>query len=236
MSKTEERIWRVFQDGASEHGIEITSHHLDLFRIYLYEIRDWNRHINLTGLSEIERIVTELFLDSLIPAPNLPARGRMLDVGSGAGIPGVPLKICKPDLRIDLLEPHSKKVSFLRQITRLLNLKDIWIIRGRIERDQALLDPAGYDVISSRALAGLDQITGWCTPFLKPGGLLVGFLGSGGDKEIERTRRIFEQQGLAPLRIKAYILPGGKTERTSIILKKREEDPEGNRVLEEIIP
>ncbi len=119
---------------ALDYGISLTEHQLSLFQIYLDELWDWNHRINLTGLSTRERIIIELFLDSLIPAPFLPENGRMFDVGSGAGLPGVPLKIFRPHLEVHLLEANSKRVSFLKQVIRLLSLRKIEVMKGRIEK------------------------------------------------------------------------------------------------------
>jgi len=101
---------KLLGDKALDYGIELSWQQLELFHVYLEELWDWNQRINLTGLSTREKIVIELFLDSLIPAPFLPKKGRMLDVGSGAGIPGLPLKIYTPQLKTHLLEANSKKV------------------------------------------------------------------------------------------------------------------------------
>jgi 16S rRNA (guanine527-N7)-methyltransferase len=166
------------------YGIELSEDQLSLFQIYLDELCVWNRRMNLTGLSHRERMVFELFLDSLIPAPHLVGTGRLLDVGSGAGFPGIPLKICKPRLKAHLLEANSKKVSFLKQVIRLLNLDETEVIRGRIEKDGGSLHPDGYHLITARALAPLGRTIAWCAPLLTPGALLVSFMGGGVKDEL----------------------------------------------------
>lgn len=211
---------RILREAALQYGIDLSPQQLALFRQYLDELWDWNRHINLTGLTQRERIVTELFLDSLIPAPFLPDRGRLLDVGSGAGLPGLPLKICKPKLKVHLVEPNSKRVSFLKHVIGLLGMEGIEVIRGRIERDTSLLAPEGYDVVTARALAGLDQIIAWCAPVLRPDGQLIGFLGQQGERDLERHWDDFMKQDLKPVQIKTYLLPQKESKRTVVIFKK----------------
>jgi len=203
-----------------DYGIELSQYQLDLFRIYLDELWHWNRRINLTGMPTKDRMVIELFLDSLMPAPFIPNRGMMLDVGSGAGFPGVPLKIYHPQLMIHLLEPRSKRVSFLKQIIRLLGLKEIQVIKGRIEKDGDSLHPRGYQLITTRGVAGLDQIVIWCAPFLSKGGLLVSFLGSNADEELERSRQVFEKYDVFLNKTIPYSLPGKNSERNVVLFKK----------------
>jgi len=212
---------RILREAGLQHGIDLSPQQLATFRRYLDELWDWNRHINLTGLTRRERIVIELFLDSLIPVPFLPDRGSLLDVGSGAGLPGLPLKICKPELKVHLLEPNAKRVSFLNHVIGLLGMEGIEVIRGRIERDRSLLAPEGYDVVTARALADLDQIIVWCGPVLRPDGQLIGFLGQQGERELERRWNSFIKQDLEPVRTKTYLLPQRESKRTVVILRKR---------------
>jgi len=210
----------LLRDAALDRGTELSGEQLELFRIYLDELMDWNKHVNLTGLRHRERVVVELFLDALIPVPYLPETGRLLDVGSGAGIPGLPFKICRPGLEVDLLEPYSKKVSFLKYVIRLMKLDGVAVIRGRIEKKNLRLDSNGYDVITARALADLAQIIKWCVPHLEVHGKLVGFLGRNGEEALKRDRQMMREYRLEPTQIIHYLLPGRGSERTAVILEK----------------
>ena len=194
---------------------------MDYVGIYLNELIQWNRSINLIGLSKRERIINELFLDSLIPAPFLPSKGKMLDVGSGAGFPGMVLKIYYPRLKTHLLEPNSKKRSFLKQIIRLLNLDDISVINGRIEMDGDRLHPDGYHIITSRALTGLYRIIAWCSPYLSSDGLFVGFLGGKAEEELNKAKLPMEDNSLALEKLLPYSLPGKSSKRNIVILKRK---------------
>ncbi len=210
----------LLRDVALAQGVALSCEHLGLFSTYLDELVDWNRRINLTGLRDRERIVVDLFLDSLVPVPYLPTGGKLLDVGSGAGLPGLPIKISRPDLEVDLLEPYSKKVSFLNQVIRLLRLDGAEVIRGRIEKEHSLLDPAGYHVITARALADPAQIIVWCVPHLRVGGRLVGFLGRKGEEKLLKYRSIVLENGLELIQKVNYLLPGKDSERTTVIWEK----------------
>ncbi|MFC1869573.1 16S rRNA (guanine(527)-N(7))-methyltransferase RsmG [Thermodesulfobacteriota bacterium] len=211
----------ILRDKALDFGIELSQQHLSLVSIYLAELIEWNRRINLTGLSAPMRIINELFLDSLIPVPFIPEKGRMLDVGSGAGFPGIPINIYYPRLKTHLMEASSKKVSFLKQVIRLIKLDDIKVIKGRIERNGDNLHTEGYNLITARALAGLDQIITWCSPFLSPDGLLVGFLGSGAERDLEKSEHTRKELSLVVYKKIPYSLPEKQSRRTLIILKKK---------------
>lgn len=208
------------REKALEFGIALSQHHLNLFSTYMDELLEWNSRMNLTGLSEKKRIIIELFLDSLIPTPFIPERGRILDVGSGAGFPGIVIKIYRPYLKICLLEANSKKTSFLKQVIRLLKLVDVDVVNGRIEMDEDKLHSDGYDLITARALAGLDQVITWCSPFLSTDGMLIGFLGSSAGNELKKSKVSLKANSLVVDRLIPYSLPGMQSGRMLAILKK----------------
>ncbi|MBW2018264.1 MAG: 16S rRNA (guanine(527)-N(7))-methyltransferase RsmG, partial [Deltaproteobacteria bacterium] len=201
-----------------DFGIELTPDQLDLFQIYLDELWDWNQRVNLIGLSRMEDVINELLLDSLLPLPWLPEEGTLLDVGSGAGLPGIPLKICSPRLQTDLLEPHSKKVSFLKHVSRLLNLKDLRVIRGRMGHKTPPPIRPHYDIVTARAVADLGRVIGLCAHRITRAGGLVGFLGAAGEKDLEVCRGVMEEYGLKIAKKRTYRLPG-KRKRMVVFLK-----------------
>ena len=205
---------------ALDYGITLSQHHLDLFYLYIKELIEWNRRINLTGLSESGRIIDELFLDSLIPAPFIPSKGRMLDVGSGAGFPGIVIKVYYPEIQTHLIEANSKKTSFLKQIIRLLKLNEIKVINDRIEKNNNNLYHEGYQIITSRAMAGLDKIIKWCAPSLSSDGILVLFLGSNYERDLDKNRTFLEAHSLVVKRLVTYSLPGKVSERAIAVIKK----------------
>ena len=212
----------LLREKSLDYGVELSEEQLGLFQIYLDELCAWNRRVNLTGLSHRERMVFELFLDSVVPVPHLIEKGRLLDAGSGAGFPGIPLKICKPGLSAHLLEANAKKVSFLKQVIRLLNLDETEVIRGRIEKDVDRLHPDRYHLITARALAPVAQTIAWCAPLLRPGGHLISFIGSRIEDALKENQHIMEEHGLTIYKRIPYALPGRASERTTIIFERRE--------------
>jgi len=201
-------------------GIDLAPHQIGLLGIHLDELWEWNKKTNLTGLSSRKKIIRELILDSMIPSLFLPDHGRLLDVGSGAGFPGIPLIICKPGLTAHFLEPNSKKTSFLKQVIRLTELRQINVIRGRIEKSADLLNPEKYHIITSRALAHLPQVLEWCAPHLAAEGVIVNFQGEQFQKGLEDSADVIRQQRLSLYRTIPYTLPGKDSQRNILIFKK----------------
>ena len=212
---------KLLQRTAADLGVFLEEAHLDAFGTYLDELCLWNRRMNLTGLHSRKRMAVELVADSLVPVPRLPDTGTLLDVGSGAGFPGIPIKILKPALSVDLLEPSAKKQAFLKQAVRLLGLKDLRTLRGRAGNADPGLRAQGYDVVTARAVAGLREAVRLCAPHILPGGLLVGFVG--GRREIA-LRDASERLSEAELELEAsmcYRLPGMEGSRHTLLFRRR---------------
>jgi 16S rRNA (guanine527-N7)-methyltransferase len=203
-----------------EYGISLSDGQMEQFSRYLRGLMLWNERFNLTGLKSPERIVTELFLDSLVPASRIPPEGSLLDVGSGAGLPGLPLKILYPDLQVHLLDARAKRVSFLKEMVRLLGLSGIEVIRGRIEQDLSALPLACYPWITARALAQFPQAIRWCSPPLCEGGVLVCYLGEHGAELLAEHRLAVEAAGLDLQEVIPYKLPGKSGGRNAVLLRK----------------
>ena len=210
----------LLREKAQDFGILLSGFHLDLFRIYLAELWEWNRRTNLTGMSTQRRMAVELFLDSLVPAPYLPATGRMLDVGSGSGFPALPLKILLPALDLQLIEANRKKVSFLRQVVRLLGLGGIQLIHGRLEDTASALNSTGYDLVTAKALAPLEKTITMCAPFVAPGGLLVGYWGAQAEQTLAHATEVMDKHGVSVEKKVCYRLPGKKEKRWIGLLRK----------------
>jgi 16S rRNA (guanine527-N7)-methyltransferase len=212
--------FHFFQQQAADFNVILKEQHLLLFRAYLDELWAWNKHVNITGAATREEVLMNLFLDSLVPGPHLPETGNLLDVGSGGGFPGIPLKIYRSDLTIDLLEVKSKRVSFLKHIIRLLRLKEIRVVRGRIDGADVLPETLFYDVVTARALASPRQTVLWCAPFLQKGGMLILFLGSDAEEGLASCKEALDQYSMAVEKTIPYLLPRKKARRNAVIIRK----------------
>lgn len=149
---------------------------------------DWG----LVGPRERDRLWSRHVLNCLAVAPLLPRGAAMIDVGSGAGLPGMPLAIARPDLRVTLLEPLLRRSTFLDGVVEELGLGDrVRVVRGRAEEHRER-----YDVITCRAVAPLPRLLDWCVPLVRPGGVLVALKGSSAASEVEDAAEVLRRRRL----------------------------------------
>lgn len=157
---------------------------------------DWNRRTNLTRITEFPEILIKHLLDSLLPARWLPQQGLALDVGTGAGFPGVPLKILRPQLKMVLLEANHKKVSFLKVLLARLSLKNSWVLHGRWEDFREIhhsLARERYDLITMRAVRlQAEHLTRFASRVLAPGGIFAWWAGPGEKPDVDSFHSVLE--------------------------------------------
>ena len=201
-------------------GIAVSGVQIGLLNLYLDELVKWNRKINLTGLRSRQKMIHELLLDSLLPIPYLPVQGRFLDVGSGAGFPSIPLRICSSGPVFHLVEPILKKTNFLKQVIRLAGLKDIEVFRGRVEDLDEALAGKGYDVVLSRGLSLGPRILSCCAAHLVTEGLLFTFQGSNSQPDRESLAGEGGKHGLSLQESISYTVLGVASPRRLVIFKK----------------
>ncbi len=187
---------------------DISEERFKLLKVYLQELWKWNQKINLVGVSSYKRLVDELLSDSILSAEFVPEKGTLLDIGSGAGFPAIPIKIIRPDVYFDLVEARSKKAVFLRHIIRTLQLKNIRVIEKRIEDAKKELLPS-YDIITFR---GIELITGLrlSLPYLQKEGLIITFQGKNYKSLIAQITPCIRNMKLKIQHIKEYCLAGKK--------------------------
>jgi len=217
--KSEDR--QLLIKGAREFGVLLSEQQVSLFDVFLEGLWSWNRRLNLTGISEKRQMITKLLLDSLVALPHLSPHGTLLDIGSGAGIPGLPLKIGREGFEVHLLESKAKKISFLKDMIRKLGLKGIEACQGRAEQkhDLPTLFPC-YDIVTVRALAPLKKTIHICSSYLEPGGFLVAFKGLRVDREIEESGQLMMKFNFKISKKVLYSLPETQVRRYLLILKK----------------
>lgn len=209
-----------FSPWMQEQAVEIDEAKLALLEAYLDELCRWNEHMNLVGPASLDRIVRELVLDSLVAFPLLPGRGKLLDVGSGAGFPALPLKICGSQMEFLLVEPIQKRVNFLKHVIRTVGITGISVVRGRIEATPGRLNPAGYDVVTTRAMAPFDRTIQLCGRHVARTGMLLTFHGEKPEKSFNKTAVQLKAEGLALERLIPYRLPGVTSLRHLAVLRK----------------
>lgn len=214
--------------GAKGLGFEISDSQRGLFQTYYELLVEWNQRFNLTAITDYEQVQIRHFLDSLScllpeeyhtalrrPAP------RVIDVGSGAGFPGTPLKIVCPNMHLTLLEATGKKVAFLSHLIAALDLKNVQVIKGRAE--ELAHDPAHreqYDLAMARAVAGLPVVVEYTLPFCRTGGCLVAQKGESGAAEAWNAERAIHLLGGELQRIQPVELSGLPEDRTLVVITK----------------
>jgi 16S rRNA (guanine527-N7)-methyltransferase len=202
---------QLLEDGARGLGVVLSVHQLDQFCLYYRELRDWNNRFNLTSVTDWDRVQRIHFLDSLTIARALPEekrfQGRLVDVGSGAGFPGLPLKIAFPSLQVTLVESVGKKARFLRHIVDTLNLLHTTVFDQRAEvLARSNEHREIYDVVVARALYALPAVLEVTIPFCCVGGMVV--VQKKGDlkTEIDQSQRAIDllggsMRGVCPVNI-----------------------------------
>lgn len=187
-----------FRNSMKSIGIELTDSQLNAFETYYDMLIDRNKVMNLTAITEFDEVMDKHFLDSvyLFRSIKLEADYKLIDIGTGAGFPGIPLKIVFPELKITLLDSLNKRVGFLNDLIEELNLNNIEAIHGRAEdiaRDKAYR--ASYDIAVSRAVANLSTLSEYCLPFVKIGGKFVSYKSGDCADEVDNAKAAIQLLG-----------------------------------------
>ncbi len=188
---------QTFLEGLQRLGLELSQQQLGQFLRYREELLDWNTRMNLTAISDPDEVLLKHFLDSLslLMVYDVPD-ARLLDIGAGAGFPGIPLKIVRPQWQIMLLEATGKKVSFMQHIIEVLEIKDVEAVHGRAEELAHKAEyRASFDVVTARAVASLPTLLEYAAPFCRVGGQII--LPKKGDlaEELAQGKRAAQQLG-----------------------------------------
>ena len=221
-------------DGARTLGLNLTAEQQAAFQLYYEELLAWNDKFNLTAITDYEQVLIRHFLDSLscllaqeAKAALYRAGGRTVDVGSGAGFPGIPLKLVCPAGRLTLLEATGKKVTFLEHMIGRLGLRTVTAVKARAE--ELAHDPSHreqYDLALSRAVAELPVVAEYTLPFCKVGGWAIAQKGEAGAAEAWTAERAISMLGGELRRVVQVELPGLAENRSLIVIEKVHPTPD----------
>lgn len=193
------------------------------FELYKNLLKEWNKKINITAIKEDEEIYVKHFLDSLLIGSSsmFKLSSNIIDIGTGGGFPGLPLKIINNDKKITLLDSLKKRTDFLKDVVEKLNLDDVEIIHGRAEdygKDKLYREK--YDMCVSRAVAPLNVLSEYCLPFVKVGGYFVAYKSENIDEEIEKSKKAINILGAKIKNITSISIPNTEIIRKLVIIEK----------------
>lgn len=223
------REWlaRVAND-AQELGVPLPPAMTEALGTYANLLVAWNEKVNLTAITDDEGIAIRHFVDSLSVVPLVPEGATLIDVGTGAGFPGIPVALVRSDVRVTLLDSLDKRVKFLNAVLSELALKNARTQHGRAEEFGC--NPQwrdSFDVAVARAVAGLPVLLEYCLPYVKPGGLFLAMKGPGAREEVEEAGHALEVLGGRIVDIRTFLLPGTDMERNVVVVKKTGRTPKG---------
>ncbi|MEE8464924.1 MAG: 16S rRNA (guanine(527)-N(7))-methyltransferase RsmG, partial [Dehalococcoidia bacterium] len=217
--------------GASQLGISLSDGQLDQFETYFRELTDWNNRANLTAITGYEEVQVKHFLDSLTvclaAGDVLSGPTRVIDVGAGAGLPGLALKLVFPELRLELLESVAKKTAFLEHLTGALGLEEVTVHTGRAEdlaRVEGLRD--AFDLVVVRGVAKLPLLLEYCLPFCRTGGRLVALKHGGDGRELDAAANALAELGGRIEKVATVLIDGLTDDRVVIAVEKTGPTPE----------
>ena len=205
-------------------NISLTGTQLDQLDAYAALLVDYNQKVNLTAITDPEGIEDKHFVDSLLFASQPEVAGRMVDVGAGAGFPGIVTKIYKLDLELTLMEPTGKRVEFLKYACAQLGLTGVEFAKERAEEAARKSWRETFDLASARAVAALPMLAEYCLPLVRVGGHFLAMKGASGAEELAAAQGAIKKLGGAWRETRSVQLPGGD-ERTLILCEKISQTP-----------
>ena len=213
-----------FVQRLKEFNIKINDEQIKKFMNYMNLLLEWNEKINLTAITQPEEVKLKHFVDSLTVLKYINDDDKVIDIGTGAGFPGIPLKIMNENTKITLLDSLNKRINFLNIVIETLNLRNIQAIHGRAEEiARNKLYREKYDVAVSRAVANLSTLTEYMLPFVKVGGKCICMKGANVNEELERAQNAIKELGGEIERVDNFYLSDNDNERNIIIIRKVKE-------------
>lgn len=219
-------FFELMKTASNDVGLEFTEGQYEQFIKYMRLLQEWNEKINLTAIAEPKEVILKHFIDSLTINKYLKENATLADVGTGAGFPGIPLKILRPDIKVTLVDSLNKRINFLNEVIEKLNLEDIVTVHSRIEdfgKNKSYREK--FDYVTARAVANLAVLSEYLIPIAKIGGKCVCMKGSNVEEEIEFGKKAINVLGGKIEKVDEFVLPDSDISRNVIILSKIKNTP-----------
>lgn len=218
----------ILEEGCQRLGISLDEEKKQQFIKFYELLTEWNKVMNLTGITEFEEVLQKHFIDSLAiqKVTDMGETDTVIDVGTGAGFPGIPLKIAFPHLKITLLDSLQKRIRFLDEVVQTLNLRGVTTIHGRAEEYARRKEHREkYQICVSRAVANLSSLAEYCLPFVKKGGYFISYKSGNIEEELSRSENAVKILGGEIENTVYFQLPGSDIERSFVLIKKKKNTP-----------
>ncbi len=221
MGNRKEDFVQVLRDGLKELSINMDDNILESFYNYTAELLEWNKKIDLTSITSMEEVAIKHFIDSLFPAKFIKNGAFLMDIGTGGGFPGIPLKIYRPDIKVLLLETSEKKLIFLKHIIRTLGLKHITPINQRAEdKGFRSIMKETLDVVISRAFTNFRDFFDVARLYVNRGGSVIGMLGREWESALKEAEALIRTNGFVIKKTECFELPRNMGSRAIVVLAK----------------
>lgn len=220
--------YNILEEASNNEKLSFDEDKYNKFMIYKDMIKEWNEKINLTAITEDDEIIKKHFIDSIkvFKIDELKASKRIIDIGTGGGFPGIPMKIMNPECEIVLLDSLNKRINFLNKVIKELKLENIEAVHGRAEdfvKENNCRE--SFDAVVSRAVANLTVLSEFCLPYVKIGGYFIALKGPAIEEEMNDAKNALKILGGKVERIEEVTIEGSDLNHNLVVIKKIKETP-----------
>ncbi len=221
-----EEFSKIIYEYSNEIGISLNEKQVKQFYDYMKLLLEWNEKINLTAITEPEEIILKHFIDSMTIAKYIEEGSNLIDVGTGAGFPGIPLKIIRKDIEVTLLDSLNKRINFLEEVIARLELNQIKAIHSRVEEfGREKSNRESFDCATSRAVANLSTLAEYLLPLVKLKGSCISMKGPNIEEEIQQSKNAISLLGGKLEEIEKFQLPKSDIDRNVVVIRKMKDTP-----------